>query len=162
MRLPRALQGFSHNPGLRQSTPPAMRRIAQFGALLALTAAPSFAQVTIRNDKHREVPEQKVQLLYRMACAVAAERFHVRAQEAEFRVVLVLGDVDERFLADTIHEVYSIYMDNWDEERFASTLVLIEANRLTWIEQYKQMVLEVLRRSNKAGSVTVGQLRKKK
>ncbi len=139
-----------------------MRRVAQVGALLALTAVPSVAQVTIQNEKHREVPEQKVQLLYRMACAVAAERFHVKAQDAEFRVVLVLGDPDERFLADTIHAAYTIYMDNWDEEKFASTLVLIEANRLTRIQQYKQMVLEVLRRSNKAAPVTVGQLRRKK
>jgi len=65
-------------------------------------------------------------------------------------------------ITSSIHDLYTIHMDNWDEEKFASTLVLIEVNRLTRIQQYKEMVLEILRRSNKAAPVTVGQLRRKK
>lgn len=139
-----------------------MQRIVRLGALLLLSATPTLAQVIIQNEKHRDVPEQRAQLLYRMACAVASEHFHVKPASAEFRVILVLGDPDERFLADTIHDSYTIYMNNWDEEKFASTLVLIEVNRLTRIQQYKEMVLEILRRSNRGAPVTVGQLRRKK
>ena len=139
-----------------------MKRLLLAAAMVLLTNAAGFAQVTIKNEKHRDLPIQKVDVLYLTACQVAAEKLHVPPLETQFHLTLVMGEVNERMYADNILDVYKIYMDNWNEEKFVSTLVMIETYRLFRIQRYKEVVVEILRRANEAAPVSVADVRSKK
>jgi hypothetical protein len=139
-----------------------MKRLLLVAAMVLLTNAVGLAQVTIQNDKHRDLPKQKVDVLYRAACQVVAERFHVPPLQTQFQLTLVMGEVNERTYADNLLDVYKIYMDNWDEEKFVSTLVMIETYRLFRIQQHKEVVVEILRRASEMAPVSVADLRRKK
>jgi len=76
-----------------------INRLLLADAMVLLTSTAGFAQVTIQNDKHRDLPKQKVDLLFRTACQVAAERFHVPPSGTQFQLTLVMGEVNERISA---------------------------------------------------------------
>jgi hypothetical protein len=127
-------------------------------ALLGSSASP--AQIIIKNPKHLSVPDNKPQVLFRMACQQVAEEFHiVDPAKLQFPVTVVLGEAS-RYTADEDAQVYTIYLERWDDVRFVSSVVMLAAHRVVTREQYKKMVLETLRRANEIMSMQAADLQK--
>jgi hypothetical protein len=116
--------------------------------LALLGSSASLAQITIKNPKHLSVPDNKPQVLFRMACQQVAEEFHiVDPAKLQFPVTVVLGEAS-RYTADEDTQAYTIYLERWDDVRFVSSVVMLAAHRVVTRERYKRMVLEALRRAN--------------
>jgi hypothetical protein len=130
-------------------------------ALVLLGCSPAAAQVTISNPQHLQVPEDKVQILFRTACQVVAEEFHVHRSALEFPLTLVLGDSKERFTEDEEHQAYTIYLHHWDEARFAVSALRLANLRLVPPSLRNRMALEILKRSNQIAPVPVSGFAKK-
>jgi hypothetical protein len=120
----------------------------------------TLAQITIKNPKHLSVPDDKPQVLFRIACQQVAEEFHiVDPAKLQFPVTVVLGEAS-RYTADEDTQAYTIYMERWDDARFVSSVVMLAAHRVVTRERYKRMVLEALRRANEVMPVQAADLQK--
>jgi hypothetical protein len=132
-------------------------------ALLLMVASFGLGQVTIKNPKHLEVPEDKVRILSSTACRVVAEEFNIRdSSELEFPFTLVLGEPYEHFKVDEENHIYTIYLNTWDETQFATYAMRLAVQRMVSRERRKIMVLKVLKRSNEISPVAVDQLRNRR
>lgn len=128
--------------------------------LALLGSSASVAQITIKNPKHLSVPDDKPQVLFRLACQQVAEEFHiVDPAKLQFPVTVVLGEAP-RYTADEDTQVYTIYMERWDDVHFVSSVVMLAAHRVVTRERYKKMVLEALRRANEIMPVQAADLQK--
>src|SRR5271156_730211 len=125
-----------------------------------LGGSATLAQITIKNPKHLPVPENKPEMLFRLACQQVAEEFHiVDPAKLQFPVTVVLGEAS-RYTADEDTQTYTIYMERWDDVRFVSSVVMLAAHRVVTRERYKKMVLEALRRANEILPVQAAELQK--
>ena len=120
-------------------------------AFLMLLCSPVLAQVTIKNPDHREVTERNVQILFLTTCRVVSKEFHARVDE--FPLVLVLGASNERYTSDEESNVYTIYLDHWNEAQFADSAMRLAIQRLVRRDRRDRMVLEILRRSNQVAPI---------
>jgi hypothetical protein len=128
--------------------------------LALLGGSATLAQVTVKNPKHLSVPEDRPQILFRMACQRVAEEFHVvDPAKLQFPVTVVLGEAS-RYTADEDTQAYTIYVERWDDARFVSSAVMLAAHRVVTRERYKRIVLEVLRRANEVMPVQAADLQK--
>lgn len=129
-----------------------MRSIRELMNLLArcwafgLLASSLHAQVTIQNPQHLEIPEQRVQVLHTLVCRVVAEELHIRESKVQGPVSLVLGERQERTVADEFNGAYTIYLEHWDETTFASSDVRLTIQRMASRNHSEQMAREVIRR----------------
>ena len=106
------------------------------------------------------MPDDKPQVLFRIACQQVAEEFHiVDPAKLQFPVTVVLGEAS-RYTADEDAQAYTIYMERWDDVRFVSSVVMLAAHRVVTRERYKRMVLEALRRANEVMPVQAADLQK--
>jgi hypothetical protein len=107
-----------------------------------------WAQITV--EKHGAyVPDEKVNILYQTTFRVVAQEFRLRdSSDLRFPVTLVLGDPNERVLGDELNKVYVIYMERWDEAKFALAASRIAVQHLVSEERKNRIVHEILRRSN--------------
>jgi hypothetical protein len=130
------------------------------GCLALLGSSATRAQITIKNPKHLSVPDNKPQVLFRMACQQVADEFHiVDPAKLQFPVTVVLGEAS-RYTADEETQAYTIYLERWDDVRFVSSVVMLAAHRLVTRERYKKMVLEILRRADQVTPVQLADLQK--
>jgi hypothetical protein len=91
-----------------------------------------------------------------------AEEFHVHdPAKLDFPLSLVLGE-PFRYTADDEAQVYTIYLDHWDDALFTSAAVMLASHRVVTRERYKKMVVEILRRANRVGPVEASDLRKQR
>jgi hypothetical protein len=128
--------------------------------LALLGSSATQAQITIKNPKHLSVPDNKPEMLFRLACQQVAEEFHiVDPAKLQFPVTVVLGEAS-RYTADEDTQAYTIYMERWDDARFVSSVVMLAAHRVVTRERYKRMVLEALRRANEVMPVQAADLQK--
>ena len=122
-----------------------MKRLAPcctFGLLASFLNA----QVTIQNPQHLEIPEQRVQVLHNIVCRVVAEEFHIRESKVQGPVTVVLGERQERTVADEFNGIYTIYLEHWDETTFASSDIRLTIQRMAFRNYSEQMAREVIRR----------------
>jgi hypothetical protein len=75
-----------------------------------------------------------------------------------FPVTLVLGDRNQRYVADEVHQQYSIYMDNWNDTQFAVSATRLAIQHLVSKERREQLVGEILRRTNRVTPIALGDL----
>jgi hypothetical protein len=128
--------------------------------LALLGGSATLAQITIKNPKHLPVPDDKPQVLFRIACQQVAEEFHiVDPAKLQFPVTVVLGEAS-RYTADEDTQTYTIYMERWDDVHFVSSVVMLAAHRVVTRERYKKMVMEALRRANEVMPVQAADLQK--
>jgi len=112
-------------------------------------------QVTVVKNG-ADVREERVSLLFSAACHVVAEEFHLaNPSDGLFPITLVLGDANERVIGDELHQVYFIYMNRWDEVQFATSASRLAMQHGVSRERKTKMVAEILRRANRAGTVSV-------
>jgi hypothetical protein len=137
-----------------------MARLTQIGALLLMASSFGLGQVTIKNPKHLEVPEDRVRVLFGTACRTVAEEFNIRdSSELETPFTLVLGEPYQHFQVDEENHVYTIYLDTWEETQFATYALRLAVQRMVPKERRKIMVLKILKRSNEISPVAANQLR---
>src|SRR5882672_7705475 len=116
------------------------------------------AQVTVVKNG-ADVREEKVSLLFTAACHVVGEEFHLsNASDGLFPITPVLGDPNERVIGDELHQVYFIYMNRWDEVQFATSAGRLAMQHMVSRERKTKMVAEILRRANRADSISVEEL----
>lgn len=125
-------------------------------ATLALTLSTvARAQVTIQKGK-ADVSEEKVNVLYDTSFRVVAQEFHL-ADPSSFRVpiTLVLGESKEGVSGDELNKVYVIYLDRWDDAKFALATSRIALQHLISEQRKNKIVNEIVRRANQIAPVSL-------
>ena len=116
-------------------------------------------QLTISNPQQLDVPEQRARVVLNTTFRVVAEEFHLRdLSKVEFPAVLVLGVKDEHFADDEEHGGCTIYLDHWNEAKFASAAMQLAVQRLFAREKGNKMVREIVKRSDQIAPVTAKEL----
>ena len=157
---------IAHPTHLRRETLiKALRPVMTFflwGSYVALVVnSAALAQIAVRNPNHLPLPDNKPQAMFRAACQVVAEEFHVRdPAKLDFPLVLVLGE-PFRYTADDENQVYTVYLDRWDDTLFTSSVVMLASHRVVTRERYRKMVVEVLRRAHGFSPVQAADLEKR-
>ena len=123
----------------------ARNRLARYCAL-GVFASSLQAQVTIQNRQHLEIPEHRLQILHNIVCRVVANEFHIQESKVQGPVTVVLGEQQERTVADEFNGVYTIYLEHWDETTFASSDIRLMIQRMAFRNNSEQMAREVIRR----------------
>ena len=131
--------------------------VAAIGVLLGCSSLCQ-AQLTISNPQHLDVPEQRARVVWTMTFRVVARELRLRdVSTAEFPAVLVLGVKDEHYTEDE-HGVFTIYLDRWNETRFAFAAMRLAVQRLVAREIGNKMLREIVKRSDQIAPVTAKEL----
>ena len=136
---------------------PNFKEIARWAILsVALSAsAVGKAQVTVQKNGV-DVPEAKVNILYNTTFRVVAREFHLPdASTLHFPVTLVLGEPNERVSGDELNKVYVIYMESWDDAKFALAASRIAMQQLISEARKTRIVNEIVWRANQIVPVSL-------
>lgn len=121
-----------------------------------VTAADSDA-LKITNPKHRDIPVARAQVLLLETCKIVADEFHRKASDIHVRINLVVGDADERYSIEKDGRI-TLYLDHWDEARFVDVVITGAMHQLSPPHLRRQMLTEVLKRSDQITPVSTKQL----
>jgi len=128
-------------------------------ALLMVASAMARAQLTIENPKHVEISEQDAQVLFLTTSRVIETEFHSPGTlENKFHVKLVLGQPGERFTIDDASGNGTIYLERWNDGRFAVAVMRLAMQHLLVPDRQKRMLIEIQRRSREIAPVPAGKL----
>jgi hypothetical protein len=127
--------------------------------LLMLASSCMFAQLTIDNPKHLNFPESQAQVLLEMSCRAVAKELHL-ADESKIRfgLRLVIGQEDERFSFDEKTGTPTLFLREWDAGKFATAAVRFAVRRSIGPERQQEIILDMLRRSEKIAPVSAAHL----
>jgi hypothetical protein len=126
---------------------------------LGVASSLSVAQLRVENPKHLDYPEAKAKVLLSMACRVVAEEFHAQNQsEIEYPMTLVLGVKDEHWTEDESSHAYTLYLNDWNEAKFAVAAMRLALQRLITRDRRKRLTKEILRRSDQIAPVEASKL----
>jgi hypothetical protein len=126
---------------------------------LMVASSLSMAQLTVENPKHLDFPEAKAKVLLSTACRVVAEEFHAHnPSEVEYPLTLVLGVKDEHWTEDEEAHAYILYLDDWNETKFAVAAMKLALQRLITQDRRKRLVREILWRSEQTAPVAASKL----
>ena len=141
----------------------ASRILAQLLLITCLSCGRAYAaEVTIDNPKHLPVKEAEVELLYTIVCQEIAETYHVRDyRNLQVPVILVLGADDERYTIDHPTERVTIYLREWNEQRFAAAAVMVAFYRVLSTDQFRLEVTKILARFESVIPQPVAALRRR-
>lgn len=113
--------------------------------LFAVIPAGAWTPVTIVNPKHVAVREGDVNLLLQAVCQVVANEFHLASGETlDFPLTLVLGERDEHLTADEDHGVYIVYLNHWNEGKFATSAMRLAVWRVVPRKRRDELVRDIL------------------
>jgi hypothetical protein len=127
--------------------------------LLSLNSA-SHAQLSVVNPNHIEMPLERAMVILNTACLVVADEFHQRnASDLHFQTVLVLGNSEEHYQVDEKKGIYTVYLRQWDERKFATLAMRFCVQRLASSVREDHLVQEILRRTDRIGPVSADALR---
>ena len=102
------------------------RILTSFLCFALLAGSLRAGEVTIENLKGLPVKQEEVSLLYTLVCQRVAESFHVKNyKDIEVPLTLVLGEERERYAIDHLTGAGTIYLQQWNETRFAAAAVMI-------------------------------------
>jgi hypothetical protein len=110
-------------------------------------------KVTIENPKGLPVKQEEVSLLYTLVCQQVAESFHVK--DIEVPLTLVLGEERERYLIDHLTGAGTIYLQQWNDSRFAGAAVMIAFHHVLTNDQFQVVATKALKRFSKIAPETV-------
>ena len=132
-------------------------------AWLLLLSSFAQAQLKIENPQHQDVPESQAQALFQTTTQVLEAEFHTPgALENTFRMRLVLGDKAERFTIDDPQGNGTLYMDRWNEGKFAVATMRLAIQHLLGPERQKRMLDEIVKRTREVAPVSAADLRREK
>ena len=128
-------------------------------ALLMVAGAMARAQLTIENPKHVEVSEQDAQVVFLTTARVIETEFRSPGTlENKFHVKLVLGQPGERFTIDDPSGNGTIYLERWNDGKFAVALMRLSMQHLLAPDRQKRMLMEIQRRSREIAPVPAAKL----
>lgn len=128
--------------------------------LLLLASSLVRAQLVLENPKHLDVPEPQAQALFLTTMRVMETEFHAPgALENSFKVRLVLGEKAERFTIDDPYGNGTVYMERWNEGRFAVSAMRLAIQHLLAPARQKRMLEEIVRRTHEIAPIKAAQLR---
>src|SRR5215468_3100980 len=120
--------------------------IVAFLVILACCPAQG-AQITILNPKNLPVDQEQIALLYRMSCQEVADTFHIRDYaKLLYPLNVVLGEERERYEIDHKTGTGTIYLQQWEEVRFAGAAAMLALDHLMSTEQFRTVVTKTLKR----------------
>lgn len=114
----------------------------------------SHAQVTIVNPQRLDVPEQRAQIIYRTTLRVLAETFETDTP-VPFPITLDLGDANEHYSADEDAGVHEIHLTQWNEKKFAISVMRLTLEHLVDRDCRNVLVYEILTRTDAISPVEV-------
>ena len=130
-------------------------------ASLSVLAPAATAQLSVVNPRHLNVSEEKARLILNTAYRVVAEQFKIRDFASdEQKLTLVLGEPNERYEEQSSGKACTVYLSQWDEEKFAVAAMRHAVYRLAHGQRMNRMIGEVLRRANLAAPVSIDTLRR--
>ena len=126
--------------------------------LPATLSSAGWAQVRIHSPGPN-VAQERVDLLFKMTCRVVAEEFRLNnSAEVEVPIDLVLGEAREGVVGDETSQIFTIYMTNWDEALFATSVSRIALQHLLSQDRKARIVGESLRRAQRAAPISADSL----
>lgn len=130
-------------------------------ALLVIAVSWLRAEMVIENPKHLDVPEEQAQAVFLTTCRVLENEFHQPgALEDKFRVKLVLGQTPERFTIDDPNGNGTVYLERWNEAKFAASTMRLGIQHLLAPERQLRMVQDIVRRAHEIAPVSAKALGK--
>jgi len=127
--------------------------------LLVLASSWVRAQLTIENPKKLDIPEPQAQALFLNINRVMESEFHSPGTlENKLRVRLVLGQPQERFTIDDSLGNGTIYLERWNEGKFAVSTMRLAVQHLLGPDRQKKMLEEIVRRTRDTAPVSTAQL----
>ena len=106
------------------------------------------------------VAPRGLSLLYTLVCQQVAESYHVKNyKDIEVPLTLALGEERERYLIDHLTGAATVYLQQWNETRFASAAVMIAFHHVLTNDQFQVVVTKALKRFSKIAPETVTTLR---
>ena len=131
------------------------------GAALLLASSMSLAQLSLVNPKNLNLPEDKARLLFRMSCRAVADELHLReCSVPQFEMRLVLDDQDEHFGYDEHTGVPTLFLHEWNEQKFVTAVVRFAVEWSVSLRQQQRIISDILHRSDRDAPVSVEQLHK--
>jgi hypothetical protein len=131
------------------------------GVALLLASSMSVAQLSFQNPKNAKLPEDQARLLLRMSCRAVADQLHLRESSVpEFQMGLVLGGEDEHFGYDQNTGVPTLFLHEWNEEKFVIAAVRFAVEWSVSSRQQQRIISEILRRSHQDSPVPIQLLQK--
>jgi len=91
-------------------------------------------------------------------CRLVAEDFHRKPEDVDLKMTLVLGERDERYAIDESGRM-TLYLESWSEPKFVDGVITGAIQRLTPLRTRKQMLVEILHRTDKVAPVSADRLR---
>lgn len=129
-------------------------------AVVLLTGVCLRAQLTIENPRHLDVPVAQAQTLFLNINRALESEFQSRGLlENKFRVRLVLGEPVERFAIDDALGNASVYLERWDEGKFAVSTTRLAMQHLLPPDKLKKVLEEAVRRTRQEAPISAAQLR---
>jgi hypothetical protein len=114
--------------------------------------------LTIVNSAHADVPRDRAKVLLLTTCRVVAEEFHRKPEEVELQMTLIVGAGSERYAIDPAGHM-TLYLESWNEVKFVDGVITGAMQRLTPLRTRRQMLSEILRRTDRIAPVGANQLR---
>ncbi len=137
-----------------------MNSLTSAAVLIIFANSLTFAQLTIDNPKHLDVPEEKGRVLLRLAWQAVAKEFHSSEQSMrEFDFRLVLGEKDERYGLDEPTGVPTLYLQQWNETKFTAAAIRLAVQKSIDRKREQQMISDILQRSEQIVSIPASKLR---
>lgn len=118
------------------------------------------AQVRIQGDSGDPVSLQRATLLFNATARVVAEEFHLRGTDLQIPITVVFTDERSGVVGDETTGIFTIYMPQWDDTLFATSVSRIALQHLLSSERKARIVRESLRRAGLAAPVSVSDLRR--
>lgn len=114
--------------------------------------------LTIVNSANKDVPKDRAKVLLLTTCRVVAQEFHRKPEDVELHMTLIVGEGSERYAIDPGGRM-TLYLQNWDEVKFVDGVITGAMQRLTPLSTRRQMLSEILRRTDRIAPVSASQLR---
>ncbi len=132
-------------------------------AVLLLLAGSLHAQLVIENPKHLEVSAVQAQALFQTTVRVLEMEFHSPGTlENQFHVKLVVGETPDRFTIDDPSGNGTIYMERWNEGKFAIAVMRLAVQHLLGPDRQKRLLEEIARRTHEIAPVSAAELHHEK
>jgi hypothetical protein len=129
-------------------------KVAWLQIIPVLSASLCAGQVTIVNPQQFPFPQEKVEVIFRLTCRAVAEEFQVKDLDSlRFPLTLFLGEANEHYSADEDKGKYTIYLKQWDESKFTTSVLRLAIWRMLPRKRRDRLVMQILERADRVAPV---------
>lgn len=128
-----------------------------FAIILQFSAV---AQVRIQGDTGDGESLRHATILFNITVRVVAEEFHLRRDDLQLPITVVLGEERSGVVGDETTGIFTVYMPRWDDTLFATCVSRVALQHLISSDRKARIVRESLRRAGLVAPVSVSTLRR--